>query len=315
MLIQEQLPWTHIDDEHLSIFKAIGVDYVTINAPPPDLKDGVDRVDFWKEMSRRVDSHGMKLDNVGMNCWDEISLALPDRDQKIDAWCTMIRNFGVAGIRTLGYNFKPIGNFRTTSAVGRGGAHYSTFDYDEFMQDPADVPEKYISEEQLLDNLRYFLSRIVPVAEEAGVKLAIHPDDPPIPEPLGGAARILSTLDHFERTFNTVPSEMNAMLFCQGCVREMGEDVPAAIRRIGSQNKIAYVHFRNIRGTPKSFQEVFVDEGDVDMYEAMQTYREVGFEGPFMMDHTPSFPQENARWAGVAFAVGYIRSMIQAVYR
>ena len=204
MLIQEQLPWTHIDDEHLSIFKAIGVDYVTINAPPPDLKDGVDRADFWKEMSRRVDSHGMKLDNVGMNCWDEISLALPDRDQKIDAWCTMIRNFGAAGIRTLGYNFKPIGNFRTTSAVGRGGARYSTFDYDEFMQDPADVPEKYISEEQLLDNLRYFLSRIVPVAEEAGVKLAIHPDDPPIPEPLGGAARILSTLDHFERTFNTL---------------------------------------------------------------------------------------------------------------
>ena len=152
-----------------------------------------------------------------------------------------------------------------------------------------------------MDNLRYFLSRIVPVAEEAGVKLAIHPDDPPIPEPLGGAARILSTLDHFERTFNTVPSEMNAMLFCQGCVREMGEDVPAAIRRIGSQNKIAYVHFRNIRGTPKSFQEVFVDEGDVDMYEAMQTYREVGFEGPFMMDHTPSFPQENARWAGSSF--------------
>ena len=75
MLIQEQLPWTHIDDEHLSIFKAIGVDYVTINGPPPDLKDGVDRGDFWQEVSRRVDSHGMKLDNVGMNCWDEISLA------------------------------------------------------------------------------------------------------------------------------------------------------------------------------------------------------------------------------------------------
>ena len=81
----------------------------------------------------------------------------------------MIRNLGAAGIRTLGYNFKPIGNFRTTSAIGRGGARYSTFDYDEFMEDPADVPEKYISEEQLLENLRYFLARIVPVAEEAGV--------------------------------------------------------------------------------------------------------------------------------------------------
>ena len=143
----------------------------------------------------------------------------------------------------------------------------------------------------------------------------MHPDDPPRPEPLGGAARILSTLDDFERMFNEVPSHVNAMLFCQGCVREMGEDVPTAIRRIGSQNKIAAVHFRNLRGTPNKFQEVFVDEGEVDMYQAMQTYREIGFEGPFMMDHTPSFPQENAQWAGRAFAVGYIRSMIQAVYQ
>ena len=315
MTIQEQLPWTHIDDDNLSFFKAIGVDYVTINPSPPNLRDGVDRTDFWKEMSKRVDSHGMKLDNVGMNCWDEITLALPDRDEKIEAWCTMIRNFGTVGIWTLGYNFKPIGDFRTTSTIGHGGARYSTFDYDEFMKDPADVPEKHISEEKLLENLQYFLERIVPVAEEAGVKLAIHPDDPPIPEPLGGAARILSTLDHFERTFNTVPSDANAMLFCQGCVREMGEDVPSAIRRIASQNKIAYVHFRNIRGTPRSFQEVFVDEENVDMYEAMQTYREVGFEESFMMDHTPGFSQENAQWAGRAFAVGYIRAMIQAVYR
>lgn len=315
MTIQEQLPWNAINDDNLSIFKAIGVDYVTINAPPPDLNDGQDRSDFWNEMRKQVESHGMKLNNVGMNCWDEISLALPDRDEKIEAWCTMIRNLGAAGISTLGYNFKPIGNFRTTSTVGRGEARYSTFDYDEFMKDPADVPEKYISEEKLLENLQYFLERIVPVAEEAGVRLAIHPDDPPIPEPLGGAARILSTLAHFERTFDMVPSDANAMLFCQGCVREMGEDVPSAIRRIGSQNKIAYVHYRNIRGTPQKFQEVFVDEGDVDMYEAMQAYREVGFDGPFMMDHTPGLPQENARWVGLAFAVGYIRSMIQAVYR
>ncbi|MBI1928441.1 mannonate dehydratase [Candidatus Poribacteria bacterium] len=315
MTIQEQLSWSNVNDDNLSFFKAIGVDYVTINPPPPELKDGENRTDFWKEMRQRVESHGLKLNNVGMSCWDEITLGRPDRDEKIQAWCTLIRNLGAAGIPTLGYNFKPIGNFRTTSAVGRGGARYSTFDYDEFMSQPVDVPEKHISEEKLWENLKYFLERIVPVAEEAGVKLAMHPDDPPIPEPLGGAARILSTLDHFERMFEAVPSHANAMLFCQGCVREMGEDVPTAIRRMGAQGKIAYVHFRNIRGTPKKFMEVFVDEGDVDMYQAMQTYKEMGFEGPFMMDHTPGFPQENAQRAGVAFAVGYIRAMLQAVYR
>ena len=112
----------------------------------------------------------------------------------------------------------------------------------------------------------------------------------------------------------TRETNTNAMLFCQGCVAEMGENVPGAIRRVGSQNKIVYVHFRNIRGTPKDFREVFLDEGDVDMLEAMRTYKEIGFEGPFMMDHTPSFPQPSATFVGRAFAVGYIRATIQAVY-
>jgi len=228
----------------------------------------------------------------------------------------MLRGLGAAGIPTLGYNFKPVGNFRTESApVGRGGARYSTFDYEEFMQDPPHYPDKVITAEELWENLHYFLQRVIPVAEEAGVRMALHPDDPPIPETMGGAARIISTLDHYQRVFDAVPSPANAMLFCQGCVAEMGEAVEAAIRRIGAQNKIVYVHFRNIRGTPRRFQEVFLDEGDVDMVRAMETYREVGFNGPFMMDHTPSLPQTQAEWVGRAFAVGYIRALIQAVYR
>jgi mannonate dehydratase len=165
------------------------------------------------------------------------------------------------------------------------------------------------------ENIEYFLKHIVPVAEEAGVRLALHPDDPPIPEPMAGAARIVSTLEQYKRIFDLAPSPSNAMLFCQGCVAEMGVDVMQAIREIGSLGKIVYVHFRNIRGTPHNFQEVFVDEGDVDMYQAMQTYKEAGFEGPFMMDHTPGIPGDRAGRDGHAFATGYIRAMIQAVYR
>jgi mannonate dehydratase len=229
----------------------------------------------------------------------------------------ILRNLGEVGIPTLGYNFKPAGNFRTESVpLGRGGAQYSTFDYDVLMKEPPHFPEKAATEAQMWDNLRYFLERVIPVAEESGVTMALHPNDPPIPEPLGGTAPITATLAQFEKAFALVPSERNAMLFCQGCVAEMGEDVPAAIRRIGGQGKIVYVHFRNIRGTPKSFQEVFIDEGDVDMYEAMRAYKEVGFRGPFMMDHTPRFPKADATWwAGRAFAVGYMRALIQAVYR
>ncbi len=314
MTIQEHLSLEGINDDNLSIFKAIGVDYVAIMHPPPP-KAGEDCTDFWNDIRKKVESHEMKLNNVGLRPVKELILGKPGQDEHIKGWRMLIRNLGAAGIPTLGYNFRGIGNFRTTVTVGRGGAHYSTFDYGEFMKEEPDFPENYISDEKLWENLKYFLERIVPVAEESGVRLTMHPDDPPIPEPLGGAARILSTLDDFERMFKMVPSDANTMLFCQGCVREMGEDVPSAIRRIGAQDKIAAVHFRNLRGTPKSFQEVFVDEGDVDMYQTMQTYREVGFEGPFMMDHTPGFPQENAQWAGRAFAVGYIRAMIQATYR
>ena len=173
MTIQEQLPWNQINDENMSFLKAIGVHCTTTNPPPPGLEDVQAQVDFWQKMCKIVESHGLKLTNVGLNCWDNITLGLPDRDEKIEAWCNMIRNLGKVGIQTLGYNFKPIGNFRTTSTIGQGGASYSTFGYDEFMKNPVDVPEKYISETNLLVNLKYFLERIVP------------------------AARILSTLDHF----------------------------------------------------------------------------------------------------------------------
>ncbi len=316
MTIQEQLSYKEINDETLSFFKAIGVDYVAVN-PIPEMRDGKDRTDYWRGVKKQVESHGMRLMNIAATGWDEISLGLPDRDQKIEAWGTMLRSMGEVGIPTLGYNFKPAGNFRTASVPpGRGGASYSTFDYEELMKKPPHYPDKAISEEKIWANIRYFLERVIPVAEACGVRMALHPNDPPLPEPLGGGAPITATLDQFERIFNLVPSRCNAMLFCQGCVAEMGEDVPNAIRRIGSQGKIVYVHFRNIRGTPKKFQEVFLDEGDVDMFRAMQAYKEIGFEGPFMMDHTPRFPKaESTAWAGRAFAVGYMRALIQAVYR
>ena len=105
------------------------------------------------------------------------------------------------------------------------------------------------------------------------------------------------------------------MLFCQGCVAEMGTDVIEAIRTVGGLDRIVFVHFRNIRGTPHDFQEVFIDEGDVDMVQAVQTYHEVGYDGPVMLDHTPGIPGDEKARAGHAFANGYIRALIQATYR
>jgi mannonate dehydratase len=312
MFIQDQLPHDRINDETLSYYKAIGVDYLTIY-PPPQLSAYGDMLDYFKTMRHQVESHGLRLYNVAVVGPDEITLGLPDRDKKIDEYCDWIRALGAAGVPTLGYNFKPVGNFRTPSAIGRGGAKYSTFVWEEYEKEGRDEPQKHIDADALFANLSYFHQRIMPVAEEAGVTLALHPDDPPIPEVMGGAARIVSSLDQYERIFKETPSPNNAMLFCQGCVREMGEEVNAAIQRM--RDKICYVHFRNIRGTSRSFREVFIDEGDVDMYQAMRTYKEVGFEGPFMMDHTPNIQGDRDQREGHAYAVGFIRAMIQAVYR
>jgi mannonate dehydratase len=323
MRIQDQLPHAQVNDENLAFYRAIGVDDLTVYPPPFGGSDGLrsrqEMADYLGGVRRQAESHGLRLHNIALGGPDEITLGRADREAAIEQWCDVLRAMGDAGVPTLGYNFKPIGNFRTTSATGRGGAKYSTFDYEEWEREQRDSPRyegKQIDAESLFANLTYFHERVIPVAEECGVRMALHPDDPPIPEPMGGAARIVSTLDQYERIFAATPSPANAMLFCQGCVTEMeNQDVYDGIRRMATQEKIVYVHFRNVRGTGKYFEEVFVDEGDVDMLRAMQIYRECGFDGPFMMDHTPQIPGdlEGAK-AGHALATGYIRAMIQVVY-
>ena len=123
------------------------------------------------------------------------------------------------------------------------------------------------------------------------------------------------SIENFQRVFDLVPSDACGMLFCQGCVAEMGEDIVQSIHAVGERNKIVFVHFRNIRGTPYRFEEVFLDEGDMDMVAAMQAYRDVGFGGPIMMDHTPGIPSDTAGMASRAYSNGYIKALIQAVYR
>ena len=323
MYIKDLLNWDSFDDDHLSFYRAIGIDMICLDVramsrkdPTLDLSDGRYSTGFFEEARKKVESHGMRLNSIFMAGWDAITLAAADRDEKIEAWCRMLRCIGEAGIPNLGYNFKPMGNFRTPSEPpGRGGTSYSTFDYGVFSQNRPKPHDPPVSAEEMWDRIEYFLTRVIPVAEESGVRMALHPDDPPIPEPLGGVGQIVSTLDQYRRIFAAAPGDSNGMLFCQGCVAEMGVDVYETIREMATKRKIIYVHFRNVRGCLPSFQEVFLDEGDQDMLRAMQTYKEAGFEGPFMMDHTPGFPGGDAARAGRAYAVGYIRALIQTVYR
>ena len=146
------------------------------------------------------------------------------------------------------------------------------------------------------------------------MKLAAHPDDPPIPY-INGIGRLLHNHEGMQRLIDIVPSANNGLEFCQGTVAEMGTDaVIDAIRNFGGQGKIFYVHFRNIRGQLPAFDEVFIDEGDVDMHAAMRVYKEVGYDGVLIPDHCPVIEDDKGfRHRGMAFSLGYMRALMQAV--
>jgi mannonate dehydratase len=171
-----------------------------------------------------------------------------------------------------------------------------------------------VDAEEIWRRLAYFLTELVPVAEEAGVRLAMHPDDPPLPS-LRGTARLIHRPEHYQRLLDIVPSHANALEFCQGTIAEMtGEmDVYEAIDRYAGQGKIAYVHFRNVKGKVPNYHEVFVDEGDVDMVRALRIYRRHGYDGVLIPDHTPRMACDAPWHAGMAFALGYMRAAIRLI--
>ena len=249
----------------------------------------------------------------------------PGRDEDIDNLCTSILNMGRADIHVLSYQWMPLGGLSTDVIRGRGGAYERRFDMESANRSPGatldwhsgplyQLPDREYGREELWENLTYFLERVVPVAEEAGVKLAMHPDDPPIPSFLG-VDRILCDLEGLQRLIDTVPSPSNGLNFCQGCVSEMADvDVIAAIRHFGSQGKIFFAHFRNTRGTVPRFDEVFMDEGDTDMFAAMKAYKEAGVDAYMRADHTPRVIGDNQHAdRGFAFQFGYMQGLAQAV--
>ena len=336
MFIQDQISIGELGDEVLSFFSALGVDsiHLELRGGPvvggrkggtgsantvlaQDLKAGKDCTEVFEAAREKIEAHGMRLNNIFMPAWEEITLAEESMDEKIGHWCAMLESLGRAGIPQLGWNFKPMGNFRTPSDTGRGGGQYSTFDYAHFERNRPEPHTPPVDETQMWARMEKFLRAVIPAAEKAGVQMALHPDDPPIPEPLGGVAQICSTLEQFRKTFFEIaPSDHNQMLFCQGCMTELlgPEKIYDAIAEMASKGKIAWVHFRNLRGHLPRFTEVFMDEGEVDMRRAMEVYRDHGFRGPYMMDHTPSFAHGYGPLHGKAYAIGYIRALIQTVY-
>ena len=286
-------------------------------------------VDALTRLRQHVESFGLKLDAVPLPMSSreiskaeipEILLAKdPERDRAIEDIRTMIRNAGKAGIPMVKYNLTFIGVVRTERTPGRGGASLSTFDYALGKQEPPLTEAGKITEQIYWDRIEYFLKRIVPVAEEAKVKIALHPQDPSMPKGKGwrGVETVLGNVDGLKRFVETSASPYHGLNFCQGTVSEMlakpGEEIYDVIRHFGSRGKIFNVHFRNIRGGFLKFQETLPDDGDVDMPRALRTYREVGFDGLIMPDHVPQIVGDVGGQKAFAFCFGYIQALLQTL--
>jgi mannonate dehydratase len=310
-------------DIDYEVLAQLGVTH--INGFPPGIPDSWTPA-VLREYREKVESYGLKLDMVALPIGTKpedrqspnITLGIsPDRDREIAVCQDIIRACGEAGIPAVKYRLFIIGITRTESRTGRGGAKRSSFYWDEVAQDEAPGVWGEVSADAYWERIDYFLERVVPVAEEYGVKLACHPHDPYTPPGYRGVTRVLGTVDGMKRFVQTRQSPVHGLNFCQGTVSEMldspGEEIFDVIRWFGERDKIFNVHFRNIKGRKLAFEETFPDEGDVDMVRAAKTYRDVGYCGMLMPDHAPKISGANADWVAFAYCYGYIRAVLQSI--
>jgi mannonate dehydratase len=318
-------------DEHFAFLSRYGVTNISAKAKVSQgrLYSTVEEVSALKDMAER---HKLHLDivepellpssHIDREAHPAIMMAdSPERDRDIEAFQTLIRNCARVGVPCIKYNMSLLGVLRTGTIEGRGDTRYLTWDEASARPEKPLTRAGRVDDAQFWERITYFLDRVVPVANEYKVRIACHPHDPGVsPAGYQGVNRVLGTIDGLKRFVGIRESAYHGLNFCQGTVSENLTD-PAnqifdVIRWFGGRKKIFNVHFRNIRGHRGHFSEVFPDEGDVDMVRALQTYREVGYDGMLMPDHVPDVPDHpEARLASFAFCYGYIRGLLQSAER
>lgn len=288
-------------------------------------------LEFLLELKNEINQYGLELEaieNFDPAMWYDILLNGPKKEEQTELVKKQIRIVGKAGIPIFGYNFSLAGVAgRTIGNYARGGALSVGM---EGNVDHSPIPNGMvwnmvynknapsgslpkISHDELWNRLHYFLEQIVPVAEEAGVTMAAHPDDPPVPN-LRGTPRLIYQPDLCQRLIDLKPSPNNRLEFCLGSMAEMTQgNVYQATETYSKQKKIGYIHFRNVVGKVPYYKEVFVDEGAIDMPRVLRILKKNNYEGVLIPDHTPQMSCDGSWYAGMAHAMGYMKAAMTLV--
>jgi mannonate dehydratase len=290
-----------------------------------------------RDLKAMIEAGGLTLEaleNFEPAHWYDVLLDGPRRAGQMAHLKQIVRDVGRLGIPTIGYCFSLAGVWgRSEGAFARGGARsVGYFDppqtpipagmvwnmvYDPDRFDPRGAGDIVgpVTAAALWERFERFLAELLPVAEESGVQLAIHPDDPPLPE-LRGAARLVTHPDHFQRVLDLRPSPANMIELCVGTVSEMpGADVYDCMDRYSRAGRLAYIHLRNVRGKAPHYQEMFVDDGDTDMLRILRILHANGYDGVLIPDHTPLLECVAPWHAGMAYAVGWMRAAVAGIER
>jgi len=309
---------TSIPDKLLEFARAIGVDGFDIHHPEfiPGWSGYEDRAYkiFLTDLKKRLKNYSLSVNSIGLPSPSKFLVS--ESDEEINMFCSIIKSIGETSIPMANVNLNlDVDTFKWhIQKEQKGGYKMSSFNIQHMINNLDEEKKDKFSAENLWPRRVEFYKKIIPVAEEHNVKLALHPPDPPVPDHL--IAGRIGLLD-WNRIIWEVPSEFNGVKYCVGTRYESGINVIDEIRHFGRKNKIFNVHFRNVRGTIPSggaYEEVLLDDGDMSMFKVLSTLEEVGYDGPICPDHVPVFrDDELERRIGRAYSVGYMKALISAL--
>lgn len=311
------------DEKTMRQIKQIGVDYVLMGGPEiPWTEQGL------RTIMDRFKANGLTVINMMIGGHPKSIYGREGRDEEIKNIQDSVRAAGAAGLPVVEYNFyadRLMEGYYEKKA--RGGSSYTAFDYEPVKNLPPKPEIGKLTADQLWSNLTYFLKAIIPVAEKAGVRMALHPNDPPVPIS-HGSAQIIESFEHWKRLISIVDSPSNGITFDCGVTREMGEDPVEVCRYFGSRDRINHVHYRNVivEKPYVKYAEVFLDEGQVNMFAVMKELINLKYkhglypEHPRALDYDRDHPggiknmyPGGGGYTGETFNVGFAKAMKLAV--